>query len=138
MAENKTVATTASVAAFLKSVEHDGRREDAQILKKLMDRITGLKPKMWGQTIVGYDQYHYKYDSGREGDFMMTGFSPRKANMSIYVMPGFDPYKDLLAKLGPHKTGASCLYIGRLNKIDLDTLEEIVAASYADMKKKYG
>ena len=133
----KTVKTTASVAAFLKSVEHDQRRKDAQAVKKLMDKVTGLKAKMWGPSIVGYGQYHYKYDSGREGDYFLTGFSPRKQALTVYIMPGFSSYEDLLAKLGKHKTSRSCLYINKLEGIDIKVLEMLVRKSVSFMKKKY-
>lgn len=136
MAENKTQATKASVSAFLKSVEHPKRREDAQAIKKLMDKITGWKAKMWGASIVGYGEYHYKYDSGREGDFLITGFSPRKQALTVYIMPGFSQYDDLMAKLGKYKTGRSCLYINKLEDIDLKVLETVIKKSVAYMKKK--
>ena len=137
MAENKTQETKASVNAFLKSVEHDRRREDALTLKALMDKITGWKAKMWGPSIVGYGKYHYKYDSGREGDHLITGFSPRKQSMVVYIMPGFSEYGTLMAKLGKYKTGRSCLYINKLDDIDLKVLEKLIRKSVAYMKKKY-
>jgi hypothetical protein len=135
--ENKTKSTRASVTAFLESVAHDGRREDAFVLLDLMNRITGAEPRMWGDSIVGYGQYHYRYDSGREGDFFLTGFSPRKANLTVYVLPGFKPYKEQLAHLGRHKHSSSCLYLGRLSGIDLDVLSEIIADSILRMKDMY-
>lgn len=137
MAENKTQATNASVPAFLKSVENPKRREDAKTIKALMDKITGWKAKMWGPSIVGYGQYHYRYDSGREGDFMVTGFSPRKQALTVYIMPGFSNYDDLMAKLGKHKTGRSCLYINKLEDVDMKVLEALIRKSIAYMKKKY-
>lgn len=137
MAENKTKATKASVSAFLKSVEHPKRKDDAQTIKKLMDKVTGWKAKMWGPSIVGYGEYHYKYDSGREGDFLITGFSPRKQALTIYIMPGFSQYDDLMAKLGKYKTGRSCLYINKLEDIDIKVLETLIKKSVAFMKKKY-
>lgn len=137
MADMKTVKTKASVAAFLKSVENPKRREDAKTIKKLMDKITGWKAKMWGPSIVGYGQYHYKYDSGREGDFMVTGFSPRKQALTVYIMPGFSNYDDLMAKLGKYKTGRSCLYINKLEDVDMKVLETLIRKSIAYMKKKY-
>ena len=103
----KTVKTKASVSSFLKSVEHDKRRKDAQDIKRLMDKVTGLKAAMWGPSIVGYGQYHYKYDSGHEGDLFLVGFSPRKQALTLYIMPGFADYDDLMAKLGKYKTGRS-------------------------------
>ena len=137
MAENKTHETKASVNAFLKSVEHDRRREDALTLKALMDKITGCKAKMWGPSIGGYGKYHYKYDTGREGDHLITGFSPRKQSMVVYIMPGFSEYGTLMAKLGKYKTGRSCLYINKLDDIDLKVLEKLIRKSVAYMKKKY-
>lgn len=138
MSENKTKATTASVSAYLKSVAHDKRREDAQTIKKVMDKVTGWKAKMWGPSIVGYGQYHYKYDSGREGDFLITGFSPRKQALTIYIMPGFSAYDGLMAKLGKYKTGRSCLYINKLEDVDMKVLETLIRKSVNFMKKKYG
>ena len=138
MSENKTKATNASVSAFIKAVEHDKRRTDAQTIKKLMDKVTGWKAKMWGPSIVGYGQYHYKYDSGREGDFLITGFSPRKQALTIYIMPGFSAYDGLMEKLGKYKTGRSCLYINKLEDVDIKVLETLIRKSVAFMKKKYG
>lgn len=138
MSENKTKATTASVSAYLKSVAHDKSREDAQTIKKVMDKVTGWKAKMWGPSIVGYGQYHYKYDSGREGDFLITGFSPRKQALTIYIMPGFSAYDGLMAKLGKYKTGRSCLYINKLEDVDMKVLETLIRKSVNFMKKKYG
>lgn len=137
MAENKTKETKVSVSAFLKSVDHDTRRADSLQLKALMDRITSWKARMWGPTIVGYGKYHYKYDSGREGDSFITGFSPRKQSMVVYIMPGFSEYGDLMAKLGKYKTGRSCLYINKLDDIDVKVLERLIRKSVAYMKKKY-
>lgn len=133
----KTIKTKASVAAFLKSVDHDKRRADALALKKLMDKTTGMRATMWGPTIVGYGQYHYKYDSGHEGDFFLTGFSPRKQALTVYIMPGFSAYDDLMGKLGKYKTGRSCLYINKLEDVDLKVLETLIRKSVAFMKKKY-
>ncbi len=137
MAELKTQPTKVSVAKFLKSVENPVRREDARTVKKLMDHITGWKAKMWGPSIVGYGQYHYKYASGREGDFFVTGFSPRKANLVVYIMPGYVDYGPLLKKLGKHKIGKSCLYINKLADIDLNVLETLIRRSVSHMKKNY-
>ncbi len=137
MSGNKTKATSASVAAFIKAVENPVRQKDARTIKALMDRVTGWRAKMWGPSIVGYGQYHYRYDSGREGDFFVTGFAPRKANLVVYIMPGYVDYGPLMAKLGKYKTGKSCLYINRLEDVDLKVLERLVAKSVAYMKKKY-
>ena len=132
---NKTQRTTASVEDFIAAVEHKGRREDSLILLELMKRATGFEPAMWGDSIVGFGEYHYMYDSGREGDFLMTGFSPRKAAMSVYIMPGFNLYEEQLARLGKHKHSVSCLYLSRLDKLDLTALEEMVVDSVRRMKE---
>jgi hypothetical protein len=129
MSDNKTVPTDASVEDFLNAVEHPGRREDAFLLLDLFKRVTGAKPVMWGPSMVGFGRYHYVYDSGREGDFFLTGFSPRKANMAVYIMPGFKPYRAELEKLGKHRHSVSCLYLGRLSGVDLDVLTGIVSDS---------
>lgn len=134
---NKTQPTKASVKKFIESVEHAGRREDAFELLDLMKEASEYEPVMWGDSLIGFGQYHYKYESGREGEFFLTGFSPRKANMVIYIMPGFDIYKDDLAKLGKHKLGSSCLYVGRLANLDLKTLKKLVKSSVHEMKKRY-
>ena len=129
MAELKTKKTDDSVEAFLNSLEHDKRREDAFKVLELMKEVTGEEPKMWGGSIVGFGDYHYKYESGREGDWFLTGFSPRKQNLSLYIMAGFDKYDDLLSKLGKYKTGKSCLYINKLEDVDLPTLKQLVKKS---------
>ena len=135
---NKTVPTTASVTAFIDAIDDDKRRRDAKTLLKLMKKITGKRPKMWGGSIIGFGDYHYKYESGREGDFFRTGFSPRKGNMSVYIMSGFGAYDDLLARLGKHKIGKSCLYVTDLEKIDMGVLEDMIRASLAYMDETYG
>ncbi len=137
--ENKTQATKVDVVDFIAAIEPDKKREDAATLVALFERVTGLKPVMWGPAIVGYGRYHYNYDSGREGDLMLTGFSPRKANLVMYIMPGyqFGEMADMLARLGKHKLGKSCLYIKKLADIDLAVLEEIVTAGLVYMREKY-
>ncbi|MEQ9110290.1 MAG: DUF1801 domain-containing protein [Rhodospirillaceae bacterium] len=137
MSELKTKQNSTSVASFIKAVENPKRREDTQVIKKMMDAITGWKPKMWGDSIVGYGAYHYKYASGREGDWFVTGFSPRKQAVTVYIMPGFSSYENLMAKLGKYKTGKSCLYINRLEDIDLKVLEKLIRQSITRMKKIY-
>ncbi|MEY3398210.1 MAG: hypothetical protein RL220_804 [Bacteroidota bacterium] len=137
MAELKTKPGDQSVQEFIQSVDNLQRRTDAELLLHLFNEVTGLDPVMWGPAIVGYGTYHYKYDSGREGDWMITGFSPRKQNMSVYIMDGFDAHASLLEKLGKYKTGSSCLYVNRLTDIDLAVLKKIIAASVKNMKKKY-
>lgn len=134
MSDMKTRPTDASVDAFLAGVENDRRREDGYAVLKLMNEVTGEEPVLWGDSIIGYGQYHYKYDSGREGDSLMVGFSPRKQNLALYIMPGFGAYEELLGKLGKHKLGKSCLYINKLADVDLDVLRELVDRSYRHMK----
>ena len=137
MASNKTQVTEVDPADFIAAVEHPTRRADALVLDELMRRVTGCRPKMWGPSIVGYGRYHYEYDSGREGDFLMTGFSPRKANLVVYVLPGYTDFQEELDRLGKHKIGKSCLYINKLADVDLDVLEEIVTAGVADVRATY-
>ena len=122
---------------FIQNVEHPTRRADAMVLDQMFRRITGWQPKMWGPTIVGYGSYHYKYQTGREGDCNATGFSPRKASQSIYIMPGYQGYGEILSRLGKHKTGAACLYVNKLADIDMDVLEELVRAGLRDLEKMY-
>ena len=136
-ANNKTQPHDGDVEAFLQSIEHDGRRQDAFELLELMREVSGEEARMWGGSIVGFGEYHYVYESGREGDHMLTGFAPRKANMVVYVMPGFSGYQDLLDKLGKYKTGSSCLYLGRLASVDNKVLTRLVKKSVRDMRKKY-
>jgi len=138
MSDMKTKPTGVSVSAFLKAVADPVRRKECETVKKIMSRATGHRPKMWGDSLVGYGTYHYKYASGREGDFFLTGFSPRKAAMTIYIIPGFKPYADLLKELGKHKHSSSCLYLTRLEQVDQGVLEELVTRSVADMRMKYG
>lgn len=130
MAELKTQVNDASVIAFIDSVEHATRRKDALQLLNLFAAITQQPAKMWGTAIIGFGSYHYRYASGREGDWMRTGFSPRKSNLSLYIMNGFKQYDELLKQLGKHKIGKSCLYINKLANIDLDILKEMIRHSY--------
>lgn len=138
MAELKTKPNDASVEEFIKSVEDEAKREDCRTVLKLMSEASGEKAVMWGPSIVGFGTYHYKYASGREGDWMKTGFSPRKQNLTLYIMDGFGKYDELLSALGPHKTGKSCLYIKKLEDIDLMVLKKLVKASITHFDKKYG
>lgn len=133
---NKTIPTTASVTSFLDSVSPE-QRQDCKTLSKMMREATGKRAKMWGSSIVGFDQYHYRYDSGREGDHMITGYSPRKQNLAVYIMPGFSKYESLLKKLGRYKTGKSCLYIKKLDDVDTKVLQQLIERSVKDMRKKY-
>ncbi|MGP1352190.1 MAG: DUF1801 domain-containing protein [Parasphingopyxis sp.] len=137
MAENKTKPTKKSPADFIAAVEPDWKRADAQTVCAMMERLSGEKPKMWGPSIIGFGQYHYKYESGREGDFMLTGFSPRKTALTLYIMGGFPRHEEIMARLGTYKTGKSCLYVKRLSDIDMDVLEELVAASLSYMRETY-
>ena len=131
-ADNKTQPQDGNVDAFLEGLSHAGRREDAFALLKMMREITGEQGRMWGPSIVGFGQYHYVYDSGREGDAFLTGFAPRKANMVVYVMPGFANYTELLEGLGKYRTGSSCLYLGRLQSVDTRVLQQLIARSVTD------
>lgn len=137
MAENKTKETDASVQAFLEAVDDEKKREDAYALLDLMREATGQEPKMWGPSIVGFGSYHYKYDSGREGNSPLTGFSPRKAALTLYIMGGFDAYEGLLDKLGKYKTGKGCLYLKRLSDVDENALKELVTRSADHMAKTH-
>lgn len=134
---NKTRATDADVAAFLAAVAHPTRRADARALDALFQEITGWRPRLWGPSIIGYGQYHYRYASGREGDFIATGFSPRKASLSIYIMPGYQDYGAILSRLGKHKTGKACLYVNKLADIDMDVLAELIRAGLTDLARIY-
>jgi hypothetical protein len=137
MPELKTVKTDASVTDFVEAVEHPRRREDSFALLELMCKITGEKPAMWGASIVGFGTYTYKYASGREGEWPLTGFSPRKRNLTLYIMPGFDRYEALLDKLGKFKTGKSCLYVNKLDDVDIDVLRELVRQSVQHVKNAH-
>jgi hypothetical protein len=137
VAENKTRPNKTSVKAFLDGIEDSARRRDARTVAAMMRRATGSRAKMWGTSIVGYGQYHYKYASGREGDWALTAFSPRKQNLVVYIMPGFSPFGALMKKLGKHKTGKSCLYINRLDDIDVSVLEKLIADSVKLMRERH-
>lgn len=134
---NKTLPTKASVRKFVDGIEHPTRRSDARTLLVLFKKITGENPVMWGESIAGFGQYHYKYESAREDDMPMTGFSPRKANLALYVMDGFKDRDALLTKLGKHKTSAACLYINKLADIDETILSKLIEKSYKHMKLSY-
>lgn len=135
MSDNKTKATGASVEEFLNAVEPERKRADALALDVMFREVTGFEPVMWGPTIVGYGRYHYRYKSGREGDFLATGFSPRKANLSLYIMPGYQDYGHILEGLGKHKLGRSCLYINKLADIDMKVLARLVKSGLKDLDK---
>lgn len=136
-ADNQTKPTEVSPAEFVAAVGHDTRRADSEVLLGWFGEVTGYTPKMWGASLIGYGRYHYKYDSGREGDMLITGFSPRKANLVLYIMPGYRDLSDKLARLGKHKIGKSCLYINKLADIDMDVLREIVEDGVAYMTANY-
>jgi hypothetical protein len=133
MAELKTKPTDSSVEAFLHSVENTRRCEDSFKVLQLMKEVTGEEPKMWGSSIVGFGRYHFKYASGREGDWMAVGFSPRKQSLTLYIMDGFGEYDALLGDLGKHRTGKSCLYINKLDDVDMEVLRDFVQKSVEHM-----
>lgn len=137
MTELKTQQNDASVNAFLDSIENEKRRADAKVVCDLMSRVTGWKAKMWGKTIVGFGAYEYRYESGRSGRWMMVGLSPRKTSLTIYIMPGFSGFDDLMDALGKYKTGKSCLYVNKLEDIDQSVLEQLVVQSIDVMKDRY-
>jgi hypothetical protein len=138
MAEPKTMATKESVAKFLNSIEDESRRKDCKTVAKLMEEASGSKPVMWGPSIVGFGSYRYKGASGREGDWPRIAFSPRKQNLTLYFMGGFDKHQDLMEKLGKHTNSKGCLYIKRLDDIHLPTLKKLVLETLKYMKKTYG
>lgn len=129
MAELKTKKNEASVTKFLDGVKDEKKRQDSYTILKLMKQITKAEPKMWGTSMVGFGSYHYKYASGREADWFVTGFSPRKQNLTLYIMSGISKYPDLLKKLGKFKTGKGCLYINKIEDIDIKTLKELITQS---------
>ncbi|MEX0329594.1 MAG: DUF1801 domain-containing protein [Ruegeria sp.] len=134
---NKTAPTGQSLESYLATVEPVKRAQEARVLDGLFRKTTGFRPAMWGPSIVGYGRYHYRYKSGREGDFLATGFSPRKPAHSIYIMPGYSDFTDILQRLGKHRLGKSCLYINKLEDIDLDVLEELIRAGLADLNRQW-
>lgn len=133
MAELKTKPTDQSVEAFLNGLSDEKKRQDSFTLLALMRQVTGSEPKMWGSSIIGFGDYHYTYASGRKGDWFLTGFSPRKQNLTVYLTAGFDQYEALLKQLGKHTTGKSCLYIKKLEDIDLPTLKTLIEQSVNPM-----
>jgi hypothetical protein len=135
--ELKTKITDAKVGTFIEAVQDERQRADAYKIIELMQRLTGHEPKMWGPSIVGFGQYHYKYASGHEGDMCRIGFSPRKGNTVLYITDGYDKYADLMARLGKHRTGKSCLYVKKLSDIDEEVLEQLCIASLDWMAQKY-
>jgi len=137
MAENKTKKNTVSVASLLSAIDDPRKRSDAKKVAAMMRRATGKRAKMWGSSIIGFGEYHYKYESGREGDFALVAFSPRKQNLVVYIMPGFDVFPTLMKKLGKYKTGKSCLYLNKLDDVDHAVLEKLIGDSVKVMRKRY-
>jgi Domain of unknown function (DU1801) len=138
MAEPKTKPTKASVKEFLNQISDQERRDDCFTVAKIMEEITGDKPKMWGPSIVGFGTWHYKYASGHEGDWPVAAFSPRKKDLTLYLTPGFEEHQELMQKLGKHSTGKSCLYIKRLSDIDVPTLKKLIKKSVKDLDNYKG
>ena len=137
MAENKTVPGGGDVSAFLDQVEPERRRADSKKLLRIFREVTGFEPKMWGPSMVGFGRYHYKYASGREGDMLATGFSPRKSALTIYILPGYTEFGPILDRLGKWKKGKSCLYINKLDDVDEDVLKELIVAGLKDLDAKW-
>ena len=137
MADLKTKPNNASVGAFLKAVDDETKLKDCHRIIEIMQQITGHPPKMWGSGIIGFGSYHYVYESGREGDWPLTGFSPGKQNISLYIMSGFGDYEKQLANLGKHKTGKACLYVKKLEDINTSILKEMIEESVQKISKKY-
>lgn len=137
MAELKTKKNNASVSAFLANVKDQQKRADCKAVAKMMREATGKRAKMWGTSIVGFGSYDYRYESGRSGTFMATGFSPRAQNVTIYIMPGFSKFGSLMKKLGKYKTGKSCLYIKKLEDVDSIVLQKLITASVREMRRRY-
>ncbi|HEY3177206.1 MAG TPA: DUF1801 domain-containing protein [Candidatus Polarisedimenticolia bacterium] len=138
MADLKTKRTDASVDDFLKGIADDTRRQDCRTLLRIMKQTTGAEPEMWGPSIVGFGSCHYRYASGREGDWPLTGFAPRKQDLTLYLTVGFDRYRSILARLGKHKTGKACLYIKRLADVDMTALQELITAAVKHKKETRG
>ncbi|MDZ7607738.1 MAG: DUF1801 domain-containing protein [Cyclobacteriaceae bacterium] len=137
MATLKTIENNASVKTFLENIENEQQRKDAFVLLELMKKVTGIEPSMWGDSMVGFGKYHYKYDSGREGDWFLTGFSPRKQNLTLYIMSGFANFDEKLTNLGKFKKSVGCLYVKKLEDINLTILEEMIIESVAAIKQRY-
>lgn len=138
MAENKTKRTDASVKDYIAAIDDESRRKDCDALARMMTKVSGRTPKMWGPGIVGFGTYHYKYESGREGDSPLTGFSSRKGPISIYLVAGFPGQEKLLSKLGKHKMGKVCLSIRKISDADYHVLEQLVEGSVAEARRRYG
>jgi hypothetical protein len=137
MAEPKTKPTGASVTAFVAAIQDPGKRREIKKIGAMMRRATGARPKLWGQSIVGYGRYHYDYPSGRSGDWMLTGYAPRKQALTVYILSGFEPFAGLMDRLGKFQTGKSCLYIKRLADVDEAVLEDLITQSVSLMRERY-
>lgn len=137
MAELKTQKNEKDVVQFLNEIENEQRKKDCFALLKLMEEVTGEPPAMWGDSMVGFGSYHYKYKTGREGDWFPVGFSPRKQNLTIYILAGFKPFEDILINLGKYKTSSSCLYVKKLDDIDQEKLKELIKKSATHIKQQY-
>ena len=137
MPEQKTKPTAQDVAGFLDAVPDEGKRHDSYAIMEIMQRVTGEEPKMWGPSMVGFGSYHYTYPSGTSGDSFISGFSPRKQNLTLYIHGGFDQYDELMSRLGKYSTGKSCLYVKRLTDVDLGVLEELITHSVEHMRKTH-
>ena len=135
--QNKTQPTKLSARQYIADLEHAKRREDGLVLLDFFNWVTGLKPVLWGTSIIGYGRYAYQYESGRSGEFFLTGFSPRKSALTIYIMPGYRDFSEPLSRLGKHRLGKSCLYINKLEDVALDVLEEMVLDGVAYMREHY-
>jgi hypothetical protein len=133
----KTTPNDRSVEAFLDSIDDEKKRQDSYRILELMKQVTGVEAQMWGDSIIGFGSYHYKYASGREGDWFLTGFSPRKQAITLYIMAGFDQYEALMNQLGKYKTGKACLYVKKLEDIDIRTLRELVKQSVEHLANTY-
>ena len=134
---NRTVPTAVAPADFIAALEPERRRAEAQALDALFREVTGWTPAMWGPSIVGYGRYDYRYDSGREGSFLATGFAPGKARLSIYIMPGYQDFGAILGRLGPHRLGKACVYVTRLERVDRDVLAELIRAGLDDLARRW-
>ncbi len=137
MAKNKTAETAESVIDFINAVADETKRKDAFELIEIMQNATGFKPKMWGPSIIGFGSYHYKYDSGHEGDAPLLGFSPRKDAISLYLSSSFENKEELLSKFGKHKAGKGCIYVKKLSDINIDVLNQMISLSVSYLQNLY-
>jgi hypothetical protein len=137
MVELKTKQTSLSVQAYFEAIEDEQRRQDCKVITEIMRRVTKEEPKMWGTSIVGFGSYHYKYESGHEGDSCLVGFASRAGDISLYISSAFDSRENLLAELGKHKTGKACLYIKRLSDIKVPVLEKLISETVAERRRRY-